>query len=165
MAPRWRLRTLGGSNLLRDGVAVNGAAAQRRRLALLAILAVSGDAGISRDKLLALLWPERDTDSARHALSQLLFLVRRDLSDVQLLTSGSELRLGSDQLPSDVAELEAAIAAGDDASVIDLYSGPFLDGFHLRDAPEFERWQEEQRSRFAKEYAQSLERLALGAES
>jgi serine/threonine-protein kinase len=165
MAPRWRLRTLGGSSLLRDGVAVSGAAAQRRRIALLGILAVAGEAGVSRDKLLALLWPESDTDSARHALSQLLFLVRRDLQDVQLLTGGSELRLSTDQLMSDVAELEQAIAADDDASVVDVYTGPFLDGFHLRDAPEFERWQEEQRSRFAKAYTQSLERLALAAES
>jgi len=165
MAPRWRLRMLGGSSLLRDGVAVSGAAAQRRRIALLAILAVAGEAGISRDKLLALLWPESDTDSARHALSQLLFLVRRDLQGVQLLTGGSDLRLSSEQLPSDVADLERAIAVGDDASVAEVYTGPFLDGFHLRDAPEFERWQEEQRSRLAKAYRQSLERLALAAES
>ena len=77
--------------MLRDGVAVSGAAAQPRRLALLAILAAAGDTGVSRDKLLALLWPESDADSARHALSQLLFLVRRDLQNVPFVVGTAEL--------------------------------------------------------------------------
>src|SRR4029077_8864357 len=165
MSSRWQLRTLGGLTLLRDGVAVTGAPAQRRRLALLSILAVAGETGCSRDKLQAMLWPESETESARHALSQLLFLVKRDLQDGELFTSGAELRLNPLELSCDASELERHIVAGDDAAAVALYRGPFLDGFHLRAAPEFERWQEDQRDRLAKTYAQALERLAAADES
>ena len=130
MSSPWQLRTLGGLTLLRDGVAVTGAAAQRRRLALLAILAAAGDTGCSRDKLLAMLWPESDTESARHALSQLLFLVKRDLRGGELFLGGAELRLNPLELSSDVEELERHVVAGDDAAAVALYRGPFLDGFH-----------------------------------
>jgi serine/threonine-protein kinase len=164
MTPRWRLRTLGGLSLLRDGVAVNGVQAQRRRLALLAILAHAGESGVSRDKLLAMLWPESSTDSARHGLSQLLFLVRRDFESTNALAGASDLRLNPDEISSDVAELDRALANGDDATVVALYTGPFLDGFHLRSAPEFERWQDEQRTRLATAYMQSLGRLARAAD-
>src|SRR5690348_14245719 len=94
----WRLRTLGGLSLLRDDVVVAGAPAQRRRLALLAVIAAAGDAGISRDRLQAMFWPESDSESARHALNQLLFLVRRDLGP-GVLSGSSELRLGSENVP------------------------------------------------------------------
>ncbi len=43
------------------------------------------------------------------------------------------------------------------------YAGPFLDGFHLPGAAEFERWCDEQRTNFAREYADVLERLARDA--
>ncbi len=44
------------------------------------------------------------------------------------------------------------------------YTGPFLDGFHLPGAPEFERWAEE-RAELARNYAQSLGKLAGRAEA
>src|SRR5438034_1170483 len=53
-----RLRTFGSVYLSRDSENLAGAAAQRRLLAILAVVAASGDQGISRDKLLALLWTE-----------------------------------------------------------------------------------------------------------
>src|SRR5262245_7021734 len=55
-----RLRTFGGLTLARGSEDLTGAVTQRRRLALLALLAASGPAGMSRDKLLAYLWPESD---------------------------------------------------------------------------------------------------------
>lgn len=161
MTHRWRLRTLGGLSLLRDGVAVTGAPAQRRRLALLAVIAAAGDAGVSRDRLQAVFWPESDAESARHALNQLLFLLRRDLGS-QVLSGTAELRVGSDDFSTDVVDLERA-AAGDDERIVALYAGPFLDGFHLRASLEFERWQDEKRAQLSKLYAASLERLATAA--
>lgn len=44
--------------MLQDGAVLKGAATQRRRLTLLAIIAVAGKKGISRDRLLTLLWPD-----------------------------------------------------------------------------------------------------------
>ena len=36
-----------------------------------------------------------------------------------------------------------ARSSGDLARAVQLYAGPFLDGFHIRGAPEFERWAEQ----------------------
>ena len=48
-----RLRTFGGLTLARDDdPPMTGAATQRRRLAILALLAVARDGGMSRDKIL-----------------------------------------------------------------------------------------------------------------
>jgi DNA-binding SARP family transcriptional activator len=46
-----RIRALGGLSVERDGTRLLGAAAQPRRMALLAMIARAGDRGISRDRL------------------------------------------------------------------------------------------------------------------
>ncbi len=68
-----RLLTFGGLNLLVGGHATTGSATRRRRLALLALLAVARDRGLNRDKVQAYLWPESDTERARHGLNQLVY--------------------------------------------------------------------------------------------
>ncbi|MDB4899483.1 MAG: transcriptional activator protein, partial [Gemmatimonadetes bacterium] len=68
-----RLITFGGLTLLDDGTPVTGAASQRTRLAILAILAASGSAGVSRDKVVAWIWPESDAERARHGLTQAIY--------------------------------------------------------------------------------------------
>jgi len=55
------------------------ALASPRQLGLLAAVAAAGDSGVSRDRLLLLLWPESTETKARHALAQLLYRLRRDL--------------------------------------------------------------------------------------
>ena len=50
-----QLRVFGGLTLSRGEENLTGAVSQRRRLALLALLAVEQDVGLSRDKLLLLL--------------------------------------------------------------------------------------------------------------
>ena len=50
-----RLRTFGGLSLSRGTENLTGAVTQRRRLAILVLLAVAGDVGMSRDKLVAYL--------------------------------------------------------------------------------------------------------------
>jgi len=72
-----RLRTFGGLSLFRGSENLTGAVTQRRRLAILALLAVGRDVGVSRDKLLSYLWPESDQERARHVLNQLLYAQRR----------------------------------------------------------------------------------------
>ena len=53
-----RLHTFGGVHVTDGkGQPLSGAATQRRLLALLSVLAASGDAGLSRDNLVGLLWP------------------------------------------------------------------------------------------------------------
>lgn len=154
------LRTFGGTALFDDDRPLEGPAVQRRRLALLALLAVAGDSGMSRDKLLALLWPETDTERARHTLSQWLHLLRRDLRTVDVVQGTADLRLNEARVASDVRAFERAIARGDVRTACDLYTGPFLDGFHLSDSPEFERWLDVQRARLAEAWRRAAETLA-----
>jgi serine/threonine-protein kinase len=144
--------------------ALTGPPTQRRRLALLAMLAVAGEKGISRDKLLAVLWPEGETDKARHALNQILSAQRRHFANAQLFDGNKTMRLNRSLIASDVDEFEKAIAAGDIRRALDLYSGPFLDGFFLQGSTEFERWSSDQRARLASLLADALDVAAQDAE-
>ena len=134
-----RLQALGGLTLL--DAAGTPLVTQRRRLGLLALLAASGGRGSSRDKLVAYLWAESSTEHARHALEQLLYSIRRQISDDVLLGT-DPLQLNPSILTSDVGEFERALGRDDLAEAAALYHGPFLDGFFLSDAPGFEVWAE-----------------------
>jgi tetratricopeptide (TPR) repeat protein len=56
-----------------------------------------------------------------------------------------------------------ALAAEDFARVAALYAGPFLDGFDLAGAPEFERWADTERARWRSAAFRALESLARTA--
>jgi serine/threonine-protein kinase len=161
--PMLRLHTLGGLTLSRGSENLTGALTQRRRLAILALLAVAGESGMSRDKLLAYLWPESDAERARHVLNQLLYAQRRQAGSPSLFAGQKTLRLDPAVIRTDVAEFGRALAAGDLAAAAELYHGPFLDGFHLKDAPEFDRWADEQRARLARQVLAACTTLADNA--
>jgi DNA-binding SARP family transcriptional activator/TolB-like protein len=158
------LRLLGGPAL--DGTAgpVTGPAAQRKRLALLALLALTPDQRLSREKLVAYLWPESDSEHARHQLSSAVYEIRKAAGGDAILAVGDDLRLNTGVIRADVVEFEAALAAGDAARAVALYRGPLLDGFFLSDAPEFEHWVDGERERLAGGYGRALEALAGAAE-
>ena len=159
-----RLRTLGRLAVERDGGPPSGAGAQRRPLALLAQLAAAGDRGLSRAKLVSLLWPDSDEEKARRVLAQTLYSLRRDLAVDDLVVGGTELRLNPAVITSDFADFVAALDRGALAEAAALYEGPFLDGFYLSGAPEFERWVEETRRYLEGRFAAAAERLACDAE-
>lgn len=160
-----RLTTFGGLALSRDGTPLSGAAAQRSRLSLLALLATAGPTGFSRDKLLLHLWPESDEERARHALKQAVYSLRRELGADDVIVGTASLTLNPLIISSDARDFEAAIAAGDNAAAAALYTGPFLDGVHLKDSIEFERWSGEQRARYAHMWTSAVERLAASCEA
>jgi DNA-binding SARP family transcriptional activator len=157
-----RLETLGGLTLTDPGG--HHVAPQRLRLALLAVLAVAGDRGVTRDKLVAALWPESTADNARHALEQLLYSLRRQIPG-GLILGTDPLRLDSAKVSTDVAEFASRLAGRDLAGAVALYRGPFLDGFFLPNAAEFERWTERERARLAAEYTRALRALAEWAKA
>lgn len=154
-----RLEAFGGLSL------TNGRAERpqpRRRIALFARLAAAGARGVSRDELLALFWPERDIESARHSLDQLLYEARRDLGASPSRGTGT-LRLDADVITCDVAEWSAALERDDLTTAVALYRGPLLQGFHLNGSAEFERWVDAARARLAAEHRTVLETLATRA--
>ena len=158
-----RLHTFGGLWLALDDGAPATGLSQPRRLTLLAMVASGGTQGVSRDRVLATLWPESDTERARHALAQLVYSLRRSSGGQPLLTGDSQLRLDATSLSSDVGDLLGAVQAGDHARVAELYTGPFLDGFHLTEAPDFDHWLDGERERFRQYAVKAFEALATAA--
>jgi DNA-binding SARP family transcriptional activator/TolB-like protein/Tfp pilus assembly protein PilF len=158
------LKTFGGLSLLDGGDAVCGAASQRRPLALLALLAAAGPSGMSREKLLLYLWPESDEPRARRSLRQTLYSLRRDLDSPELVTGSSSLRLNRAVITSDIEAFQVAAREDDLERAVSLYTGPFLDGFYVSGAQEFERWTEATRESLAKQAAAALRELAARAE-
>lgn len=156
------LKLLGGAVIQTGDTPLGGPAAHRHRLALLALLATSGRV-MSRDKLVAFLWPERDTESARNLLKTAVHELRKLLGENAIRSTGDQLSIDSAILRCDVVEFEAAVAANDLARAAALYGGPFLDGFFLKDASEFEHWVDAKRARLADAHTRVLERLATEA--
>src|SRR6266446_8991607 len=107
------LRTFGGLSIEENRAPYSGAATQRKTLALLALLAAAGKNGLSRDKLIAYLWPETDTEHGRNLLNQACYALRRDLREREVLLGGSELRLNADVVASDLQAFETALQRGD----------------------------------------------------
>jgi DNA-binding SARP family transcriptional activator/TolB-like protein len=148
-----RLTTLGAVDLRKaDGTPVQSVLRQPRRYAILAYLALARPRGFHRrDRVLGVFWPEEEQGRARHRLAQAKHYLTRSLGrDVVVARSDEELGIASDRLTSDVAEFEAALARDDPEAALALYGGELLPGFHIADAPEFERWLDAERSRLAR---------------
>lgn len=158
------LRLLGGVSLVGPSGPLSGPAAQQRRLALLAVLAACGDQGCSRDKLVGYFWPEREEGQARHLLANGVYALRGALGQTAVLSSADSVRLNPKIVSADVTAFHQALERGELEEAADLYAGPFLDGFYLSGAPEFDRWIESERQELARRYAEALEALAERAE-
>ena len=165
------IRLLGAPDITVDGQPL--VVDTRKALAVLAYLTAEGSPQ-PRDRLVDLLWPEIDPDRGRGALRRTLSVLRSalrggeltaDRSKVSLSSAWSDLdRLGAlekrlhDHSHPDQADCPRCQSDLEEA--IGLRRGDFLDGFLLKDAPEFEEWTtivaEVQRRRFV----ELLHRLA-----
>lgn len=157
------LRTFGGLSLENGSQALSGAAAQRRPLAVLAVIAAAGERGVPRETLQTLFWPDSDAERARGSLKQLLYAFRRDVKEEAITLGTSELRLNPSVIGSDLAEFKAAIAKKDFELAVSLHRGRFLDGLQLKDLDEFSRWLDRERQFLSQEYRSALEVLAKAA--
>jgi len=165
-APPYRLRTLGTFALTgpNEGTVLGKHGQQRRRLALLAVLAAAGERGRSRDQLLLLFWPDATQSRARHSLEQLLYAIRSSI-DESVFAGTNPVRLDPRVVASDVDDFKGALERGDLEAAVDHYAGRFLDGFYLADSPEFEQWLDGERARFERSYSVALEKLAQSADA
>ena len=157
------LKTFGGLSLKDDGASLGGAATQHKTLALLALLAAASRNGLSRDKLIAYLWPESDTEHGRGLLKQACYALRRDLAARELFLGSTELRLNPEVISSDIESFECALQQNDRALALSIYTAPFLDGFYLNGGGEFERWVEAERARLHQRACGALESMAAEA--
>jgi eukaryotic-like serine/threonine-protein kinase len=157
------LKTFGGLSVDLDGTPGTGAAQQRKTLGLLALLAAAGQRGLSRDKLIAALWPETDAEHGRGLLRQACFALRRDLQTPELFLGSIQLRFNPAVISSDVGSFTSALEEHDPARAVSCYSGPFLDGFYLNGGGEFESWAGTERMRLAGQCRAALEVLSAEA--
>ncbi len=150
------VQLLGGASL-RDGDAIlSGPPAQRHRIALLTLVVATWPQPLSRDRAMALLWPERDTAGARRLLNLAVHVLRSALGEGAIASTVDGLLLDPACVSCDVHDIRAAIGANDVERVVQLYAGPLLDGFHLDDSIEFGYWLDDRRNELAHAYIGAL---------
>ncbi len=134
-----RLALTGGAALHRSGTAP--LVLPRFDAALLALLAIDGPT--SRQRLLALLWPDQAPEAARNALRQRLFRLRR--------AAGADVVHGAEQL-----------ALADTVSHdLDEGDGELLAGHDFADCPELQDWLDlQRRALHERQRARDAERIA-----
>ncbi|HEV8399310.1 MAG TPA: BTAD domain-containing putative transcriptional regulator [Gemmatimonadales bacterium] len=163
-----RLRTLGTLSLAgSDKQGLKALVSQPKRAVLLVYLAVARPKGLHRrDTLLALLWPDSDQARARHALSQLVYQLRRTLGAEAIVSEGDEaMGVAQERVWCDVHAFDAAVEERRWADALELYHGDFLTGVHLADAaPELEDWIGTERTRLRRAAANAAWTLALEEE-
>ena len=141
-----------------DGAAV--VFRSRKHLALLIYLSVEQRHAISRDTLLALLWPNADGEAARNNLRVALADLRRGLGDdaarvihttrhtvqcnladnhtLDVLAFRTLLNASQKHSHDSIDTCQACLTHLEQA--VALYSGEFLQGFRLPDSNVFEEW-------------------------
>jgi DNA-binding SARP family transcriptional activator/Flp pilus assembly protein TadD len=154
------IQLLGGTSIRCDGALLTGPPAQRHRLGLLALLAVSAPQAVSRDRAMTLLWPEHETERSRRLLNLAVHVLRRALGDDVIVSAGDGLLLDTARVECDVVAFRVALALGDHDGAATAWTGPFLDGFHLPESPEFQYWLDEHRAELAHQSEGALLALA-----
>lgn len=144
---------LGPGRVLVDGEEAPAELLWRKNFALLVYLARS-PRGRSRDHLIGLLWPERDDGRARHSLNEALRVLRRSLGD-GLRAEADSVSVAPGLVVLDVDHLDQL-----DPPAL---AQPFLEGFTVPDAAEFEHWLAGERERVRG--AQLAQLLARGEQA
>ena len=158
------VQLLGGTSLRSGDAPLNGPPAQRHRLALLALIVAAWPQPLSRDRAMGLLWPERDLAGARRLLNLAVHVLRSALGEGAILSTGDGLVLNPSCLSCDLLDLRTAVTAGASERVIQLYTGPLMDGFHLDESTEFGYWLDERRNEITHAYTGALLTLAAQQE-
>jgi DNA-binding SARP family transcriptional activator len=143
-------RLLGGIALSDDtGADADDLLRKPKSAALLAYLALPHPGTWHRrDSVVGIFWPDNDQSRGRSALRSALLVLRRGLPDGAIASRGDdELSLDPTIVTTDVAALGEAVAAGRFAEALDLYQGELMPGLFVPEAPEFERWLDQERDR------------------
>lgn len=132
-----------------------------KALALIYYLAATGRPH-SRQALAALLWSDLPEEAARRNLRVELTRIKDSFEPYLLIARDSLAFNPEASYTLDLARFEATLRQTNPTleelqTAISLYQGDFLEDFHVRDAPLFEEWMENERERLA----QALQRLIL----
>lgn len=156
------LQLLGGLHVRFEGKPLPARAGQRKRGALLVLLAAAPERVVTRERLIGMLWPEHDTTRARHQLAAAAHDLRSAIGSL-LSVEGDALALSRDGVVCDLWDFTRALETRNASEALRLYRGPLIDGFHLPALAEFERWVTAERDRLEREYSKVLEEAAAAA--
>ena len=170
--PHLSLSLLGPFQATLDGEPIAGFEATKVR-ALLAYLAVEASQPHPRTVLAGLLWPDRPDRAALASLRNALANLRkaigdRDAASPFLLITRETIQFNpASDCWLDVAEFQALVetAEGDQPlserleEAVALYQGDLLEGFSVRDSPEFEDWALLMRERLQRQALVALRQL------
>ena len=162
-----RLRVLGALGLQAgSGADVHPILSQPKRIALLTYLVIaSRDGAVRRDTVLALFWPELDTERARHALRQSLYHLRRELgADVITGNGDDQLLTNPTLLQCDAVEFSDASHARAHERALEFYRGELLPGFYVQGSVEFEQWLDSTRARLREQALAAASELCTAAQ-
>jgi DNA-binding SARP family transcriptional activator/TolB-like protein len=112
---------------------------RRKSLAILAYLAVTGQP-VTRDRLVAMFWPETDTSHGHGSLRIALHEISRHAA--VLSAERDAVRFLRDNCRVDVLDFQSLAGAAREQQerAAALYADDFMRGFGLRDSPEFDEW-------------------------
>ncbi len=158
----YKLRLLGAPLFVAPTGPQRGPLARAQSLLMLARMAVDGPGGTPRGALAGFLWPESPTDVARHALSNLVYQVRRSVGREALSGRGDVLLLPAERWKVDYWTFQRAIEAGDHEAAVAAYNAPFLDDIRVAHS-QIEKWIDATNRSLEDAYVRSLEALARGA--
>ncbi|MEA2763662.1 MAG: hypothetical protein QOK07_66 [Gemmatimonadaceae bacterium] len=162
-----RLRVLGSTELAEDGARdLDAILAQPKRLAIVVYLALARPRGFHRrEVLLSLFWPGSDPATARNSLRQALHFLRHSLGEGVIVSRGEhEVKVDERLLWCDAVALQTTLESRDPEEALSLYRGDLMPGTQISDAPEFNRWLDEERERLRQLVTAALEKKATEAE-
>ena len=168
MSEELRLRLLGGLAVTLGDTPVRGLVTTKAQ-ALLAYLAVTGRSH-PREALAALLWGDMPEEDARTSLRQVLSNLHKLLGshlviDRQTVAFDRQSRYWLD-VTAFLSLLQGARSRAGLGrrrrlrEAVGLYRGDFLEGFFVRDAPDFDEWAAGQRERLRQLALEALDDLA-----
>jgi DNA-binding SARP family transcriptional activator len=164
--PTLEIRLLGVPQISKRGV-VSSALTSAKAQALLYYLAMTGRAH-TRVALASLLWGERADEEARSNLRKALQQLREHL-DAYLVIERDTIQFRAAQaywvdaveFATQLTTARAAANPDQLQQALALYRGDFLEGFYVREAPEFETWMLAERARLRELMLQELDTLAM----
>ena len=151
------LSLLGYPDVERDGVSV-AHKLSNKAIALLAFVVVENQTQ-GRERLATLLWPDSPETKAKGSLRQIISQLNQQLPGVLDVTRRT-VAANSETLTTDVEQLQHPPSA---ARLCPLKQ-PFLDGFNIPNAADFESWQLRQRERLRQRLIDGWLTLAADAE-
>ena len=127
-------------------------------LALYAYLACVGGR-VSREQLADLLWSDLEPESARHALRQAIWTLKKRLGEDAIAADATDVRIGAPAHSDRQAFLEA-VTRQDLATALDLYTGDCLPSFAIPGAGQFELWADLERRQLRSTFVRAADRVA-----